>query len=160
MKMFMMINLTMNLLFMMMKHPLTMGMIIIIQTTFISIISGLMYKSFWFSFILFLMFIGGMMVLFIYMTSLVPNKMFSMSNKNITITMLMIMMMYMLLNSNYLMMNNDMNLLNNTTSMLMKMYNSPMNISIMLMALYLLFTMITVFKITDMNSGPLRMMMN
>nr|YP_010882151.1 NADH dehydrogenase subunit 6 [Lopaphus sphalerus]WID87065.1 NADH dehydrogenase subunit 6 [Lopaphus sphalerus] len=159
MKLMIMLNMSMNIMFIIMKHPLSMGLMIILQTTIISMMTGMMFKSFWFSYILFLMYVGGMMVLFIYMTSLMPNMMFSLSNKNIIIMILSIMIMIMIEKKN-LMMNSDMMMMINKQAMLMKMYNYPMNMLVITTVLYLLFTMITVFKITELNSGPLRMTFN
>nr|BAJ24566.1 NADH dehydrogenase subunit 6 [Neohirasea japonica] len=158
MKMLLTMNMLLNMMFLIMKHPLSMGLLIIMQTIIISMITGMMYKTFWFSYILFLMYIGGMMVLFIYMTSLMPNMMFTISNKNIIIMML-IMMTMIIMNKNYNTMNIDM-MTNSYNMILTKMYNKPVNLSIIMLASYLLFTMITVFKIMEYNKGPLRMMFN
>nr|YP_004021901.1 NADH dehydrogenase subunit 6 [Phraortes sp. Iriomote Island]BAJ24501.1 NADH dehydrogenase subunit 6 [Phraortes sp. Iriomote Island] len=150
------LNMLLNMMFLLMKHPLSMGMTIIMQTMVIMVMTGMMFKSFWFSYILFLMYIGGMMVLFIYMTSLVPNMMFKMSYKNMFM-MMSAMMLIIMMKKNNMMMNYDM-MIEINSNMLMKMYSSPSNMLIMLMAMYLFFTMITVFKITEMNKGPLQMM--
>uniref|UniRef100_UPI00315DD874 NADH dehydrogenase subunit 6 n=1 Tax=Parasipyloidea carinata TaxID=3126553 RepID=UPI00315DD874 len=159
MKIMMTMNLIMNMMFLIMKHPLSMGMMIIMQTTIISMMTGLMFKSFWFSYILFLMYIGGMMVLFIYMTSLVPNMMFTINKKNILLIIITTALI-MMTNKNYTTMNNDMIMTNYKSMILLKMYNKPTNMSLIMLASYLLFTMITVFKITESNKGPLRMMFN
>nr|UBA17465.1 NADH dehydrogenase subunit 6 [Phryganistria guangxiensis] len=157
--MMMIMNAFINLMFMLTKHPLSMGITIVIQTTLIAMMTGLMYKSFWFSYILFLMFIGGMMVLFIYMTSLMPNMMFSLKMKQILLIMMVSMLTLLMIEKKINMMNMDMiNLKNNL--ILMKMYTSPINVMTILLASYLLFTMITVFKITELNKGPLRMTFN
>nr|DAA06218.1 TPA_exp: truncated NADH dehydrogenase subunit 6 [Drosophila persimilis] len=71
--------LTTSIIFLNMIHPLAMGLTLLIQTIFICLISGLMTKSFWYSYILFLIFLGGMLVLFIYVTSLASNEMFNLS---------------------------------------------------------------------------------
>nr|ACY00193.1 NADH dehydrogenase subunit 6 [Bacillus atticus] len=159
MKLMLTLNMMMNMMFLMMKHPMSMGMIIILQTTLIAMMTGMMYKSFWFSYILFMMFIGGMMVLFIYMTSLMPNMLFSMSFKSM-FTIIIITMIMLITKKKLMINNNDMELMTMNNTMLMKMYNYPVNISLIMMASYLLFTMITVFKITESYKGPLRMMIN
>nr|UBA17452.1 NADH dehydrogenase subunit 6 [Peruphasma schultei] len=158
--MIMIMNLIMNMFFLLMKHPLSMGTLIIIQALMIAMITGMSYKSFWFSYILFLMFIGGMMVLFIYMTSLTPNMLFSLSLKKILIMLLTLMFIMTIFKWNKTIYNNDMMNMNTTNLILIKMYSSPMNISVIMLANYLLFTMITVFKITESNMGPLRMTYN
>nr|BAJ24475.1 NADH dehydrogenase subunit 6 [Orestes mouhotii] len=157
MKLMIMINMTLNILFLIMKHPLSLGTTIIMQTTIISMMTGMMYKSFWFSYILFLMFIGGMMVLFIYMTSLMPNMMFKLPTKNLIIMTSLIIMMTTIINKKYNIMNNDMNMTEMNTTMLTKMFSAPTNNNTILLAMYLFFTMITVFTITESNNGPLRM---
>nr|QPT74095.1 NADH dehydrogenase subunit 6 [Pharnaciini sp. NS-2020] len=159
MKLMMMMNMSLNMIFLFMKHPLSMGMMIIIQTMIISMMTGMMYKSYWFSYILFLMYIGGMMVLFIYMTSLMPNMMFSLPIKNMLMALTVIIIL-MMINKKYMIINNDMINMYQNKMMLTKMYNNPVNISLIMLASYLLFTMITVFKITESNKGPLRMMYN
>lgn len=56
-----------------------MGLLLLIQTVLISITLGLYNFSFWFSYILFLVFLGGILVLFIYVSSLASNEPFSFS---------------------------------------------------------------------------------
>nr|QFI35700.1 NADH dehydrogenase subunit 6 [Hydrotaea spinigera] len=161
-----------NYIFMNMKHPLAMGLTLLIQTTLISMITGLMTKSFWFSYILFLVFIGGMLVLFIYVTSLASNEMFSFSMKISVISIIMfIMMMFMMyfIDKNLLMQysNLEMSSLNQLNSYLMenslslnKLYNYPMNLLTILLMNYLLITLIAVVKITKLHKGPLRTSLN
>nr|YP_010882164.1 NADH dehydrogenase subunit 6 [Marmessoidea bispina]WID87078.1 NADH dehydrogenase subunit 6 [Marmessoidea bispina] len=160
MKLMLTINMTMNMMFLIMKHPLSMGLTIILQTTIISMITGMTSKSFWFSYILFLMYIGGMMVLFIYMTSLIPNMMFNFKKNKMMMMLMLSMVIILLMNKNNIWANTDMMTTNYKMVMLMKMYNKPINVLLIMIASYLLFTMITVFKITESNSGPLRMSFN
>ncbi|YP_009170642.1 NADH dehydrogenase subunit 6 (mitochondrion) [Phlebotomus papatasi] len=158
-----------TIIFMFMNHPLAMGLMLLIQTTLIACIIGLMMKTFWFSYILFLTFLGGMLILFIYVTSLASNEMFSFSSKILIIissilSMMMIMMMIMdksiimffinntemseFFNLKFLFKENYLNL--------NKLYNFPMNLIMLMMVLYLLLTLIIIVKITNFNSGPLR----
>jgi len=76
------------------KHPLAMGLILLIQTIFICLLRGLLIKSFWFSYILFLIFIGGILVLFIYVTSLASNEIFSFSIKKFYLKLLYPILIY------------------------------------------------------------------
>nr|ABF51684.1 NADH dehydrogenase subunit 6 [Stomoxys calcitrans] len=161
-----------NLIFMNIKHPLAMGLILLIQTTLVSLSSGLMSKSFWFSYILFLVFLGGMLVLFIYVTSLASNEMFSFSIKlMLTSMMIFFIMMYMLYLSdkNILMQyfNMEVNSITNLNSFIMenslslnKLYNYPTNLLTILLMNYLLITLIAIVKITNLFKGPLRPMFN
>nr|YP_010507393.1 NADH dehydrogenase subunit 6 [Tigridemyia acanthofemurilis]QVL28837.1 NADH dehydrogenase subunit 6 [Mallota vilis]UXG18974.1 NADH dehydrogenase subunit 6 [Tigridemyia acanthofemurilis] len=165
------LTLIFSFIFLQMHHPLSMGLILLIQTIMVCCITGLMTKSFWFSYILFLIFIGGMLVLFIYMTSLASNEMFSLSMKmiSISITSLLIMTIMIFLMDKTLvsfnLINNEMNSLTNLNSYftenslnLIKLYNYPSNMITILLVNYLLITMIASIKITKLFYGPIRSM--
>nr|YP_009755829.1 NADH dehydrogenase subunit 6 [Harpalus pensylvanicus]QIQ23150.1 NADH dehydrogenase subunit 6 [Harpalus pensylvanicus] len=165
----MLLSLTLTITFMFMNHPLSMGLILLIQTLLISLMSGFFSYSYWFSYILFMVMIGGMLVLFIYMTSLASNEMFNFSIKiSIIISMLITLMMimylfidYMMLtplfkNSNMLELMNNMLMKNENSLMLNMIYNKPNNMITLMLVNYLFLTLIAVVKITDINYGPLR----
>nr|QTC08133.1 NADH dehydrogenase subunit 6 [Parachauliodes buchi] len=158
-------NLLMSFNFTIMNHPLAMGLILLIQTILISLITGYMMQTFWFSYILFLIMLGGMLVLFIYMTSLASNELFSFSMKSLMLNSMIIIITMMMLFTfipYFNMLNLDTNNLNlnfinteNNTELL-KLYNFPtMNLTLMLVS-YLFLTLIAVVKITNINQGPLR----
>nr|YP_010946320.1 NADH dehydrogenase subunit 6 [Allacta bruna]WGO57038.1 NADH dehydrogenase subunit 6 [Allacta bruna] len=144
------------------KHPMTIGCLLLMQTIMISMTSGVLSQTFWFSYILFLIFLGGMLVLFIYVTSITSNSMFYMSMKMITITIpIMMLVIYMYMNytdinnqesTNFLTMNNLM------TNMMMKLYNKNTHYITIMMASYLFISLITIVKITNIFKGPLRKM--
>nr|YP_010508539.1 NADH dehydrogenase subunit 6 [Philophylla fossata]UXG57152.1 NADH dehydrogenase subunit 6 [Philophylla fossata] len=160
-----------SFIFIQMNHPLAMGLMLLLQTIQICLLTGLMVKTFWFSYILFLIFLGGMLVLFIYVTSLASNEMFSLSMK----LMISYFMMFMLLMSmslfldksyisifleNYeMMMNYSMKSFMTENSLtLYKLYNYPTNLITILLMNYLLITLIAVVKITKFFYGPMRLM--
>nr|AVN68300.1 NADH dehydrogenase subunit 6 [Lamproblatta albipalpus] len=145
------------------KHPLAMGLLLLIQTIIIAMITGFTTKSFWFSYILLLIFLGGMLILFIYITSLASNEMFSLSMKMTLTTMILFMMMMMtknfMPNNNIETMSSSLSPMNmETTMQLMKLYNEPSNLLLLMMGLYLLLTLIVVVNITNISKGPLRQM--
>nr|YP_010146977.1 NADH dehydrogenase subunit 6 [Conosia irrorata]QQP21499.1 NADH dehydrogenase subunit 6 [Conosia irrorata] len=165
------ISIITSIIFTQMKHPLAMGMMLLFQTLIITMISGLISKSFWYSYILFLIFLGGMLVLFIYVTSLASNEMFSFSNK-ITFIILIILNLFIILflfmdmtisqpfTNNIDMINNN-NLtiyLNENNMNLMKLYNFPTNLLTLILINYLFLTLIIIVKITNNYKGPLRPM--
>nr|YP_010296687.1 NADH dehydrogenase subunit 6 [Rhagoletis cerasi]UMI33254.1 NADH dehydrogenase subunit 6 [Rhagoletis cerasi]UMI33267.1 NADH dehydrogenase subunit 6 [Rhagoletis cerasi]UMI33280.1 NADH dehydrogenase subunit 6 [Rhagoletis cerasi] len=160
-----------SLIFFKINHPLAMGFMLLIQTLQICLLTGMMSKSFWFSYILFLIFLGGMLVLFIYVTSLASNEMFSLSMKLTTICliylfMFMIMMLFLdksyfsfFLENNEMTKMNNMNLFTEENSLnLYKLYNYPTNLITIMLMNYLLITLIAVVKITKLFYGPLRLM--
>nr|YP_010564777.1 NADH dehydrogenase subunit 6 [Volucella trifasciata]UZA61180.1 NADH dehydrogenase subunit 6 [Volucella trifasciata] len=160
-----------SFIFLQMNHPLSMGLMLLIQTIMICLMTGLMTKSFWFSYILFLIFIGGMLILFIYVTSLASNEMFSLSMNTIltSITLLIIMFIYLMMSDKIMLMynsmNNEMNSISEINSFikentlnLNKLYNYPTNMITIMLINYLLITLIATVKITKLFYGPLRSM--
>nr|QXG19352.1 NADH dehydrogenase subunit 6 [Drosophila mojavensis baja]QXG19391.1 NADH dehydrogenase subunit 6 [Drosophila mojavensis sonorensis]DAA06244.1 TPA_exp: NADH dehydrogenase subunit 6 [Drosophila mojavensis] len=160
-----------SIIFINMIHPLALGLTLLIQTILISLVTGLMTKTFWFSYILFLIFLGGMLVLFIYVTSLASNEMFNLSLK-LTLTCLIMFILsifiILLIDKNYLtfyIQNNEMQNIPNMHSYfwenslsLNKLYNFPTNFVTILLMNYLLITLIVIVKITKLFKGPLRLM--
>nr|YP_009727754.1 NADH dehydrogenase subunit 6 [Rhinoestrus usbekistanicus]QHX99787.1 NADH dehydrogenase subunit 6 [Rhinoestrus usbekistanicus] len=161
-----------NFIFMTMNHPLAMGLTLLIQTTLISLMTGMFMKTYWFSYMLFLVFLGGMLVLFIYVTSLASNEMFSFSTKLMLFSLsilipLMLMMLLMDKNNFHQIINNEMNsiyqmisYISENSLLLNKLYNYPTNMLTMNLMIYLLITLIAVVKITKLSKGPLRPMFN
>nr|AVN68012.1 NADH dehydrogenase subunit 6 [Melanozosteria nitida] len=158
----------MSILFTQMNHPLAMGLILLMQTVFMCMMTGLLSQSFWFSYVLFLIFLGGMLILFIYVTSLASNEMFYMSTKimmiMLLITMMMMTMMYIInininINNMEMMLHNNIFLTENELmNSLLKLYNQPTNLITIMLASYLFLTLIAVVKITNISKGPLRQM--
>nr|YP_009517346.1 NADH dehydrogenase subunit 6 [Histia rhodope]AXO78697.1 NADH dehydrogenase subunit 6 [Histia rhodope]UNO31881.1 NADH dehydrogenase subunit 6 [Histia rhodope] len=171
MKMFLSSMILMLTLFMyFLTHPLSMGLFILLQTMLICILSGMMIKTYWFSYILFLTFLGGLLVLFIYVSSIASNEMFNM-NMKMKITFLYLIMfffmisMFMMNNLKYMnfYFNSDMeiyfnlNFFNNENKMnLTKLYNSQTFYLMMMLIIYLFITLISVVKITNISYGPIR----
>nr|YP_009316706.1 NADH dehydrogenase subunit 6 [Fruhstorferiola tonkinensis]AOW31956.1 NADH dehydrogenase subunit 6 [Fruhstorferiola tonkinensis] len=160
----------MNINFIKLSHPMSMMLFIILQTFLIGLMSGMMMESFWLSYILFLTFLGGMLVLFIYITSIASNEMFKPKSiimifsfiSLIIIMMVLIIMdktMFMDFLSNTETMNIN-NLINyqEMTFSLEKLYNNPTFIITMMMMIYLFLTLLAVVKITNINQGPIRKM--
>lgn len=151
------------------NHPLSIGLILLIQTILRCGLSGIITKNFWFSYILFLVFIGGILILFIYIASLASNEKIKFNKTlfiklRILITTLIIIIM--ILDKNLLtnICNNiEITLLRNHTILikenllrLSKLYDKPNFIIILFIINYLLLTLIAVVKISNTFLGPLR----
>lgn len=65
------------LVFINLNHPIRLGLVLIFHTLLIRAITGLAGGNFWFSYVLFLVFLGGVLVLFIYITRLASNEQFT-----------------------------------------------------------------------------------
>nr|AHA52510.1 NADH dehydrogenase subunit 6 [Euurobracon breviterebrae] len=57
-------------------HPLTLGLILVFYVMVIAFKMNFMLNSYWYSYILFLVMIGGLLILFLYFTSLTNNELF------------------------------------------------------------------------------------
>nr|YP_009742244.1 NADH dehydrogenase subunit 6 [Zemeros flegyas]QID90321.1 NADH dehydrogenase subunit 6 [Zemeros flegyas] len=153
------------------NHPLSLGILILLQTFILCLLSGMMIHTYWFSYILFLTFMGGLLVLFIYVSSIASNEIFNFSIFNklfIFILSIMIMIFSFLFINNLNWMNiNFNNEMNNFFNMFMffnvennvsltKLYNEQTYFLMMMMIIYLFITLIAVVKITNIFFGPLR----
>nr|YP_010254114.1 NADH dehydrogenase subunit 6 [Scaphidium formosanum]QTZ18655.1 NADH dehydrogenase subunit 6 [Scaphidium formosanum] len=153
------ISMTIAFLLVLMNHPLTMGLILLLQTILITLISSTMMTNFWFSYILFLIMISGMLVLFIYMTSLASNEKFKYSNKLMLLS-ISTMSTYLIINK-FMINNNNMDFMSWNNNLMFKMnlskfLNSPSNLMMIMLIIYLLITLIAIVKITNTSMGPLR----
>nr|YP_009924718.1 NADH dehydrogenase subunit 6 [Araschnia levana]QNH68855.1 NADH dehydrogenase subunit 6 [Araschnia levana] len=153
-----------------MNHPLPLGLMILIQTLLLCLLSGMMINTYWFSYILFLIFLGGLMVLFIYVSSIASNENFKMSlfNKSLMLSTFMIIIISFLFKNNLFWMNFSFNKEMINFFNLFLFFNSEFNLSLsklydkqtylltMMMIIYLFITLIAVVKITNIFFGPLR----
>nr|WGM81075.1 NADH dehydrogenase subunit 6 [Acerbas sarala chinensis] len=154
------------------KHPMTMGLTILIQTLLICMISGMIIHTYWFSYVLFLTFLGGLLILFIYVSSVASNELFHFSFKNkflffmifniIIFTSIINMnnLKWINLNINSYEMNNLFNsflFFNNENNInLTKLYNNHNYFLMFMLIIYLFITLLAVVKITNIFYGPLR----
>nr|QEJ81989.1 NADH dehydrogenase subunit 6 [Tubuca paradussumieri] len=157
--------LSFSILFTQLSHPLAMGLVLLIQTLFISISLGLSSFSFWFSYILFLIFLGGMLVLFIYVASIASNEVFIPSASYLIFFILAAFFSLTLLFIDPLMTPSSSSLpwssssiSTSTPAIISWIYNTPsMNFTIFIIC-YLLLMLIIVVKIINLFKGPLRLM--
>nr|YP_010262143.1 NADH dehydrogenase subunit 6 [Esanthelphusa keyini (nom. nud.)]UIB42750.1 NADH dehydrogenase subunit 6 [Esanthelphusa keyini (nom. nud.)] len=155
-----------SFLFTFLNHPLSMGLTLLVQTIIISIFVGFFTFSFWFSYILFLIFLGGLLVLFIYVASLASNEKFSFSLSTMSImTTFLVIMMTLYMSLDLILIPNLSNLstssifpLISTQFFMSWIFNYPSVYFTIMIILYLLLTLIVVVKITNLVKSPLRLM--
>nr|WID84315.1 NADH dehydrogenase subunit 6 [Striatobalanus amaryllis] len=148
-----------NLIFLFMFHPLAMIFVLILQTMFLSILMYSITQFPWFSYTLILVFLGGMLILFTYMSNIASNEIFK-PNMKMTVPLIISPIFATLIS------NPKQNLSLETKSLFINQFpnltifkpfsNSIMPITI-LMAAYIILTLLTIVKISKMNQGPLRM---
>nr|UXW88440.1 NADH dehydrogenase subunit 6 [Henosepilachna vigintioctomaculata] len=153
---------TFSLILIFLKHPLSLGFFILIQTILISMMMGMFY-NFWYSYILFLIMIGGLLILFIYMTSIASNEKFKSNfylilNFSLIIFSTMVNSIQQKLNLNNFLYKNILTNQNDSNYFLSmtKFLIFPQNKIFMFSIFYLLISMIASIKICKLNFGPLR----
>ena len=117
---------------------------------------------------LFLVFLGGILVLFIYVTSLASNEIFNFSIKILIFFSLIFLLFFiqLFIDSSFLInyfINYEtssliivFNLIKENRFILNNLYNFPINIITIILIIYLFLTLIAVVKITNIFEGPLR----
>nr|AYP72682.1 NADH dehydrogenase subunit 6 [Cassida sp. EMHAU-15090501] len=159
--MMMTMSMIISMMFMIFKHPVSMMIMIMMQTMLVCMMCGLLSNLWWFSYLLFMVMIGGLLVLFMYMTNVASNEKFNTKKMNYFFYLMIICMIF------FTIMENDLTPLMNTSSwfnfskinmkyIIMKYYNYPSNNILFMMMIYLLITMIMSVKITDLSKGALR----
>lgn len=126
-------------------------------------IIGKIYYSFWFSYIIFLVFIGGLFILFIYIITLnFNNKIYIFINYKWLIFFILLIFLIIFIIKDLIFFNNyeNNNLINFKNKEynlnLIKLYNVPNNLINILLINYLLLLIIIVVKVTNYYSGPLK----
>nr|YP_009045452.1 NADH dehydrogenase subunit 6 [Bhagadatta austenia]AHA03803.1 NADH dehydrogenase subunit 6 [Bhagadatta austenia] len=153
------------------NHPFSMGLMILLQTFLTCLLSGLIINTYWFSYILFLTFLGGLLVLFIYVSSVASNELFNILLKDkvwMYLSLFMIISLSLSSKNNMNWMNLSFNeeminlfnlflFFNNEFNFdLSKLYNEQTYLLMIMMIIYLFITLIAIVKITNTLFGPLR----
>nr|WRO44816.1 NADH dehydrogenase subunit 6 [Micropodabrus oudai] len=162
MLMFLIMFLSLSPLFL--THPLSMGLNLLIQTILIAMITGLISFNFWMSYLLFLVMVGGMLILFMYMTSIASNEKFIFSKYLFMIAFLMItmfsMIMIMKFNFNFFFVKNLDSIEFNNFSMYEyspnKYFINNSKYILMMLIIYLFIALVAITNISSNNFGPLR----
>nr|UAT98588.1 NADH dehydrogenase subunit 6 [Penthicodes variegata] len=148
----------------MLKHPISMGSMLMLQTTLLCVNQSIMSKSPWYMYILFLTTVGGLMVMFMYMASIASNEIFKPSYKLIMLWMMIMLMTSILMKYSDLSMDMMQKIKENkmcstqmmeekTTTKFFMM--NKMNITMTMMTILAL-TMVSVTNISSTFEGPLK----
>uniref|UniRef100_UPI0030036459 NADH dehydrogenase subunit 6 n=1 Tax=Limassolla fasciata TaxID=3019671 RepID=UPI0030036459 len=138
------------------NNPMSLGFMLISQTLMTIFYMNTITQSSWFIMITFLMMIGGLLILFTYMSSIASNEKFKIKLN------MMFMLIIMLIIFDDMMMQQQikeeltLNKFTMSDLSLMKIYNDKSMLLTILMVLYLLLTMISVTKMVKHYKGPLR----
>lgn len=155
MNFFLFLSATIRIIYLFSSNPISFIVIIIIQTVLICLIAWLKINLTWFSFILFLIFLGGLLVLFIYIARLARNEKIRPSVDRATkiffIGVVFLAVTIYIKNSQliineYLIIEKSLNLI----------YSSSIIILITITILYLLFTLVVVVKVANKFNAPIK----
>nr|YP_010363574.1 NADH dehydrogenase subunit 6 [Atkinsoniella xanthoabdomena]UNZ12675.1 NADH dehydrogenase subunit 6 [Atkinsoniella xanthoabdomena] len=139
-----------------MFNPMSMGVILLIQTSLMTMLMNKMLMSSWFPMITFLMMVGGLLILFTYMSSIASNEKFKFKF-NLTIMLLLIILISEeMFNENQINENQNLMKLSEEYFSMIKLYNKKSMMLTIILVMYLLLTMIAVTKIVKHHEGPLR----
>lgn len=131
-------------------NPLTIGLIILFISLFLAILFAYSISS-WIAFLIFLIYIGGMIVIFSYFVSIIPNQTLSIFYN---ISIILISLTTIASSSFFL---NIHPLIVSSQPLLLNMLYLQTHVPILIfLALILLFTIIVVVKLTILSKGPLR----
>nr|YP_009002203.1 NADH dehydrogenase subunit 6 [Conus consors]AHG98738.1 NADH dehydrogenase subunit 6 [Conus consors] len=151
---------SMLLILPMMSQPLSLGLVIMVSTLLMCLVSG-MTTSAWYGYILFLIYVGGLLVMFAYVAALSPNVLFGGLSPLFSLMMFfpvlcVLFYFYFLKDSSYLSFQSSF-----SKFMYLKMYGveliSPYMISILIgLGTVLLINLIVVAKICYYQQASLR----
>nr|QGT34995.1 NADH dehydrogenase subunit 6 [Orthonychiurus folsomi] len=156
---FLTISFITSMLFTQAKHPITAMILIITQTSLMCLILFLNISMSWFSVMLFIIFMGGLMVLFVYMTSLASNEKFKISLKlfpMIVVSGLMFLSIFILSTETQIFIFNKM-MINN---FIFFIYSNNIIYPTLMLMTYLLLVLIISVNIIKMYNAPMRSMIN
>nr|YP_011010248.1 NADH dehydrogenase subunit 6 [Halobates nereis]WPW46837.1 NADH dehydrogenase subunit 6 [Halobates nereis] len=158
MKMIFMLMIASSTTLVILNHPLSMGFSLILITFLASMVMSIWMKYTWYSYILVLVMLGGMLVLFMYMASIASNEIMKFSFKTLIMIIFIMIMSAIFLKEEMLSYNSTfIQTLDGQQNMsMMKLFNTQSSIITIMMALYLLMTMIYVIFITNTFEGPMR----
>nr|UZA61273.1 NADH dehydrogenase subunit 6 [Endeis sp. JZ-2022] len=157
MKMIMMMMITMTTMMACNYPPFMLVMIILSQTLLCSMMMWMMAQSFWMAYILMLIFLGGMLVIFVYMASINSNQKFdfkfSMMKMNILSVALITLYTASQMSSELMMGSPHYKSLTNNIN---KMYESSSSMTTLIMAIYLMMTLFILVMLSKKFKGPLK----
>nr|AXI98581.1 NADH dehydrogenase subunit 6 [Pseudoniphargus gomerae] len=156
------LSLVISVVFLLTISPLFMSLLIILQTMTLAVIINMITMTSWFSFMLVMIYLSGMMVIFIYVSSMASNELFF-PNNYLLAPLFMIFATATALTSNHMLdtpsdYTNELNLILTKITIFktMKMYSKPLFTMTILLIIYLLLAMIMVSKNSSFSYGPLR----
>ena len=131
-------------------NPVSLGIIILIIALLLAIIFAYSISS-WVAFLIFLIYIGGILVIFSYFVAIVPNQ--TLSIKEITSSAIISMISLIIITQA---LNITQPIISSFTNHFNALYTKSNTLTLIILACILLFTIVVVVKLTMLSKGPLR----
>lgn len=133
-------------------HPILLTIITVTQRLIICLTANLIIKNSWISYVLFLIFLGGIIILFIYICRLASNELFTKKIK--TNNIIFIITGYLIISIIVKKKLNQNNL--DYKILFIKIFNKIILRVTIILILYLLLVLVITVKNTSLHLGPLR----
>nr|AWU48996.1 NADH dehydrogenase subunit 6 [Mesohomotoma hibisci] len=137
-------------------HPFTLSFLILIQTILITSFTRILCNSSWISLTLFLIMVGGLMIIFMYTTSICSNQRFSNQMSLSNYFYMVFMLPVLMVQNNFLFKTDYININNFMHKEFYKLFSSVNIWSSMFMFLYLMLTLLVMIKLMNFSMGPMR----
>nr|YP_009829225.1 NADH dehydrogenase subunit 6 [Greenidea ficicola]QJC59743.1 NADH dehydrogenase subunit 6 [Greenidea ficicola]WCJ52972.1 NADH dehydrogenase subunit 6 [Greenidea ficicola] len=158
-KMIILMNLTFSTILTTLKSPLSANLTILIQSISLTMLMNLINKTSWISFMLFILYIGGLMIIFLYISSIAFNELNMNKNyKNIMIKLILIMFIFIKMKNFFILENFKLEnkFIFEDNFYFINMFLMPNNLMIYFMLMILLFMLILIIWLLKNNKGPIR----
>nr|YP_009443409.1 NADH dehydrogenase subunit 6 [Diaphorina lycii]ATR80193.1 NADH dehydrogenase subunit 6 [Diaphorina lycii] len=136
--------------------PVSLGFLILIQTFILCLISRVISISSWVPMSIFLIMVGGLMVIFMYTTSICSNVQFKISNMKLPLMYSILSLPMFYTTPTQLLMYDNFQLMDNMNFDFLKLF-MPLNIFMStFMFIYLLAALIIMINMMTLTKGPMR----
>jgi len=144
------------LIFPILSHPLAIGVNLILSTLLIAATIGICFTNFWISYTLFLILLGALLVVFVYLSLLASNEKFKINNRYLVIMFIFIVPISIFSIEEKVNSRESLESRNEIYLTLSKLFSIELYQTTIFLVLYLLFTLIVVVKNTKNDNSPLR----
>nr|QQQ88851.1 NADH dehydrogenase subunit 6 [Hyalella latimana] len=139
------------------SSPLGLGGVVIIFSFFVSLSMSVICATPWFSLLLFMLFLSGMMIIFIYVCSLASNEShFYMFSLVYLMALLGVSMLFSGEIDTLVMVSSGLCFEAENSSLMYKVYSFNVYLFSVMLIIYLLITLIAVVKISVVSESPMR----
>lgn len=144
------------------NHPLAIGLLILSLTIILAVMLGIITINLWISYALVLVLLGGLLVVFVYVSLLASNELFQKRTIGPFVALILFILIFLFINfkQENLLLNFNLNsvsaLQNKGYEWLTPLYSLELSYLTIFLILYLLLTLIVVVRITKFDYSSLR----